>query len=252
MGGRPAEPRSRSFFIATTPRSGSWLLAEGLRAFGIAGNPEEYFNVALEPLYRAKYELASSAPYGDLIRHILLDGRTENGVFAAKLHWFQLEHLTRRLRELDGVWTGGDGRLLRAYFGEFRVVYLERRNTLRQAISWHRAICTDDWWQLAGTVPAQQRVDYNFESTKHLYYLLREYKSFWRSWLRENAPDAMTLFYEDLAHDYADGLRRVLRYVDLPEPDDIPSPVLERQDNGVSADWAGYYHESWLEVFGGG
>src|SRR5204862_7996684 len=38
----PASP-SRSYLICATPRSGSTLLCEALKAGGIAGIPEEYF-----------------------------------------------------------------------------------------------------------------------------------------------------------------------------------------------------------------
>src|SRR5262249_56036499 len=38
---------SSSYFICTLPRSGSWLLSEGLEKTGIAGRPREYFEPKL-------------------------------------------------------------------------------------------------------------------------------------------------------------------------------------------------------------
>jgi LPS sulfotransferase NodH len=240
----------RSVFIATTPRSGSWLLAEGLRGLGVAGQPEEYFGLSNEPLYRSRWGIGASAPYVEVIRRVLVAGQTRNGVFAAKFHWFQLTSLLERLRSIDGVGPIDDAALLRRYFGEFRVVHLQRRDTLRQAVSWHRAIVTDKWWRFTGAPAQSNAIEYNFEATKHLYYLLEDYKVYWRDWLSKHAPDALTICYEDLAADYPSTLRAVVRYLKLHDPGDVPPPTLARQADRTSEAHVRAYQQSWARAFG--
>lgn len=55
----PADgPRSTTtYIICTNPRSGSWLLAEGLAGTSIAGNPREWFNVQQEQATRAQWRI---------------------------------------------------------------------------------------------------------------------------------------------------------------------------------------------------
>jgi LPS sulfotransferase NodH len=240
---------ARSVFIATTPRSGSWLLAEGLAELGVAGEPEEFFSVDLEPIYREQWGVGATAPYPELIEQIIARGTTPNGVFAAKLHWFQLVHLLHQLRAVNGVRADPDGLLLRTRFGEFQVVYLERRDTLRQAVSWLRAIRSGVWWRLNDTSHDTGQLEYDFEATKNLYYLLMDYKASWRAWLAAHAPDAMTLYYEDLATDYPRALRAVLRYLHLPEPANISAPALRRQADGTTEAFVAAYRQSWTDVF---
>jgi LPS sulfotransferase NodH len=242
----------RSVFIATTPRSGSWLLAEGLRSLGVAGRPEEYFGVNNEPLYRSRWGIGASAPYAELIRRALIAGQTRNGVFAAKFHWFQLTSLLERLRSIDGVGPLDDAALLRRYFGDYRIVYLQRRETLRQAVSWHRAIVTDKWWRFAETPASAGAIEYDFEATKHLYYLLQDYNGYWRSWLSRHAPDALTICYEDLAADYPGTLRAVVRYLELRDPGDVPPPALARQADRTSEAHVSAFRRSWARTFGSG
>ena len=47
----------RAYWICFTPRTGSALLCQLLRATGVAGRPEEYFWRDNEPLYRAQWHV---------------------------------------------------------------------------------------------------------------------------------------------------------------------------------------------------
>ena len=67
-------------------------------------------------------------------------GRTENGVFAARVMWNLDELLEKLGRNLIlGFLAGRDLDLLTRGFGPLRFVYLRRRDALAQAVSWLRA-----------------------------------------------------------------------------------------------------------------
>jgi LPS sulfotransferase NodH len=241
-----------SLFIATTPRSGSWLLAEGLRSLDIVGHPEEFFSLDVEPLYRRQWGLPVSGSYVEYVRHVLREGCTSNGVFAVKVHWFQFAHLLRRLRTLNGNTSVSDRGLLEQHFGPFEMVHLERVDTLRQAISWHRALCTDQWWSVPGTVRRREEasVEFDFESVKHLYYLLGEYKASWRAWFGNNGIQPLELNYEGLVEDYPTTLRSVVGHMTLAATTPILSPLLQRQADARTEAWARAYRHSWTSLFG--
>ena len=246
-----------SLLIAATPRSGGWLLAEGLRSLGIAGHPEEYFAPDAEQAYRAQWGMPTTGPFGPLLQRALERGRTPNGVFAAKVHWSQLGMLLERLRtvpagEGNGRRSMTDRELLTRHLGPVRIVYLDRRNTLRQAISWHRAITTNRWWVVAGDEPRRPRdvTGYDFEAIKTLWWLLHDDKTSWRAWFQANHVRPLSLCYERLAADYPGTLRAVVSWLGLDPPGHIPPPRLVRQADQLSDQWMRQYLRSWRSVFG--
>ena len=73
------KPR-RAYWICFTPRTGSALICQLLRATGVAGRPEEYFWRDNEPLYRTQWHVTS---YSDYLERALEEGTTPNGIFGA-------------------------------------------------------------------------------------------------------------------------------------------------------------------------
>ena len=246
-----------NLLIAATPRSGGWLLAEGLRSLDIAGRPEEYFAPEAEQAYRSRWGMPAVGPFGLLLQRALEHGRTPNGVFAAKVHWSHLGVLLQRLRTLPGHEgrigrSMTDGELLARHLGPVRIVYLDRRNTVRQAISWHRAITTNSWWAVFGDGPDRPSdvVGYDFEAIKTLWWLLCEAKASWRGWFQANHVQPLVLSYERLVADYPSTLRAVVEWLGMDAPGCIPPPRLVRQADQLSDQWARQYRRSWLSVFG--
>src|SRR5215831_13215213 len=82
----------KSLLICTLPRSGSWLLADAIERTGIAGRPREFFEPAV-------FEHAPGSPgAAEQVARAYRKGTTDNGVFAAKLHWRQFLFAERVLR----------------------------------------------------------------------------------------------------------------------------------------------------------
>src|SRR5262249_20823009 len=129
-----------SYFICTLPRSGSWLLSESLEKTGVAGRPREYFEPKL-------YEDNPAVDPIESLDKIIRKGMTRNGVFAAKLHWYQFEFATRVVaRESDMPVP----LLIDRRFPGLCYVWLTRRDKIRQAVSYYRASKTGVWWQIPG------------------------------------------------------------------------------------------------------
>ena len=126
---RPARATSgvrASYLICTNPRSGSWLLAEGMRATGVAGRPEEYFNAFLRPVYLRDLGLRDDAPAEVVLQRMLDEGTTENGVFGAKLHRLQYAGLLDLLRDATGDRDADEISLLTRVFPALTLVHHDR------------------------------------------------------------------------------------------------------------------------------
>ena len=106
-----------SYLVLASQRSGSTLLVESLRATGVAGEPQEFFQYLpttsqspqprewftgvedksildlLDPLDEGKPDLAPAEIWRDYIRTV---GRTPNGIWGGKLMWNQTPLLLQR------------------------------------------------------------------------------------------------------------------------------------------------------------
>lgn len=119
-----------ALLICITPRSGSSLLADLLRATGHAGMPAEYLAhrqmaKTLQGLEKRDVKIDNLMQY----MRWLLESRTANNVLAVKASYFQYQPI---------IAAG----LESALFGSPALVYLSRRNIVLQAISMYLASTT--------------------------------------------------------------------------------------------------------------
>jgi LPS sulfotransferase NodH len=223
--------------VCATQRSGSTLLCELLKATGVAGVPQEFFQhfkdsgIADQPRqYLAGVEdpevLALLPPLEAGVPEPSFDfeavrraGTTPNGVFAAKIMWSHTPDLWRRL----------DGRTLEDVFGPLRYVQVVRRDKVAQAVSLWTAIQTQAW--RSGEAPAGEPV-YSAAAIRHLIGWLSEGERGWTEWLRARDPDVVV--YEDFARDPSPTIEILAG---------VPAPAapLRRQSGSRSSAWAARY-----------
>ncbi len=139
-----AAPRV-SYIIASTMRTGSYLLCEGLEWTGRAGHPREIFCPERRGMYEGEWQLPKGIALEDFLRTAIEMGTSANGVFGAKIHYHHLEPLAREAR-----FAGEPAQVLRKFFPDAKYVHLRRRDRRAQAISWYRAKVTNEWWRIKG------------------------------------------------------------------------------------------------------
>lgn len=124
------------------------------------------------------------------MKRILADGRSENGVYGAKMFASQFRAVSRSIR-------------LTQELPNLRFVRLVRRDVLGQAISWVRALQTG---QYRATQPVIRAPAYDKRAiARQLDAILDEYRSWERYFARTGEP-AIELVYEDLVRDPQGGV----------------------------------------------
>lgn len=240
--GDGSAPRA-SYLICTNPRSGSWLLAEGMRATGVAGRPEEYFNPTLRPLYLRDLHLAPDAPASTVLTRMLDAGTTGNGIFGAKVHRLQYGALLDLLRAATGDPDADEISLLTSVFPALTLVHHDRVDRVGQALSWHRALATDNWWHVRDTrdVRAEEGLVLDVGHVAALERRLRADDAAWAELFARSALPVVRSTYEDLVRDHEGTIRRLVRAVGGPPDADVPPPDLVRQSDRTTERWRARY-----------
>jgi LPS sulfotransferase NodH len=211
------------YLVATSPRSGSWLLCRGLRSLSTLGNPEEYLAAASPSYYLPRWGLPADLPYQDYLAEAFRRANGANGVLGVKAHWYQMRHCLTQLGRLP--WDGA------------QYVYLRREDTLRQAISWWRALACGQWWRSQGmaaapldplAVPAAELL-----RIATLRTVLREYDRAWRGFFADQRIKPLVLTYESLVADYAGSLRLVAAFMGV-SAEPVSATGMERQADAAT------------------
>lgn len=239
----------RTYVIASSPRTGSTLLARWLAATGRVGDPKEYLNPMQLRDWEARLaptalgRLAHRALVGPLVNltgrgrwpdarlRAALDRvrarRTSGGWFGLKLHAHHRER-----------WFDAAGRDAVAWLDASRWILLERDDEVAQAVSWARALRSGRWAShqraLAPDVYDRAAIDARIAA-------IRAARASWARFFDAHAIVPLRVGYESLVADPAGTVGAVLRFLDVDEPVALGPPPLARQADATSAAWIARY-----------
>lgn len=252
--------RPGSYLVLASQRSGSTLLVESLRATGLAGNPEEFFQylpaTSLAPQPREWFadvtdpdvlalldRLDPGSPITETPEQwrnrILAAGRSSNGVWGGKLMWNQTPLVVDRAAGLPDR-TGTDLRSAIAdVLGEVLLVKVTRDDVVDQAVSFWRAVQTRVWRGKADP-ERDARAQYNSLGIARLVTELRRQEDGWRKWFADNDITPFEVNYDELTADTTKVVAAILEALGL-DPAAAPPPDLEKQGDARSSEWAQRY-----------
>jgi LPS sulfotransferase NodH len=219
------EPRA-AYLVCSIPRSGSSLLCELLGSTGLAGAPAEFFHPDKMASLQRRWGVDE---LGDYLRELLARKTSPNGVFGIKAHWGQYQPL---FGESDP----------RTLLPALRVVFITRRDRLRQAVSWVRALQTLKWVTDVGPRVERPEVFDHDHITQKLGRIDRE-EEVWESLFDRHRIEPHRVVYEDFVAAQAETVRAVLETLGVDAPADLqlPPPLLDRQADERSEEWVERY-----------
>lgn len=231
-------PIRTSYLICTTPRSGSNFLCEVLQSFGVAGCPHEYF--WNPPFWHEQWGVSDFPSY---FERILQEGRTPNGVFGMKIMWYHLEEVLPKLALIFHDEEAPLPQRLETAFPNLRYIWLTRRDKVRQAVSFHRALQTKVW--KSTDVPQSPPVTptFDFDAIAGLLDLVEGEDRSWQEYFEGNGIVPLTITYEEMADALEETVRRILRFLDVPVPEDLSFPQTQhrKQADALSDEWVERY-----------
>lgn len=230
----------RCYAVCAVARSGSNLLTDGLHATRRAGRPNQFFCELFEETYAKKYGLDPQDDYKSYVHGVIELTSTSNRVFGFKLMGWYVESFVARLgREF----TDAAGlELIRQVFPRLKLIRIQRRDKLRQAISKARAYQSGQW-----KVRENEEVENNASFDPALIdRCLKENQREEEAWARffqQTGAQAFEIVYEEFCHDYEGTLRVVLDFLQirLPWRTQIGTPLTIRQHDELSREWEERY-----------
>jgi trehalose 2-sulfotransferase len=246
-----------AYLVLASQRSGSTLLVESLRATGVAGEPQEFFQYLpttsqapqprewfadvedesilrlLDPLDAGTPDLAPATIWRDYIRTV---GRTPNGIWGGKLMWNQTPLLLNRAKDLPD--RSGDGLLsaISDVVGSAPLlIHVYRPDVISQAVSFWRAVQTRVWRGRPDPV-RDARAEYHAGAIAHVVTMLRAQEEAWRSWFDEEKVEYLDVPYPTLWRNLTDVVGDILEQLGQ-DRRLAPAPVLERQADQRSDEW---------------
>ena len=227
----------RTFFLCSTPRTGSTMLGNLLADTGLVGRAGEYFG----EVFRRDVVPGMTRRGFDGYLVGLTEHARGTGSLGIKLHWDQVDVFLHLLRLRRGLRGANDREVVEAVFPAPQFVWMTREDTVAQAVSWWKAITMGKWTD-ARPVTGEPRFD--AEGIAGRVHRIEEHNEAWRRWFEANGIDPLHATYEALAADPAEVARRVLELVGVAVPDGFAVvPGTEQQADEVNEDWIRRYRE---------
>lgn len=232
------------YTIWFSQRNGSSLFCEGLKSTGLAGKPEEYFNFQDPGNLLSHYKVKDHEAFR---RELWKQGTTPNGIFGVKVNAPRREDdpLIEELRKVPGLKnpaTANHFEVWQNVMPNQKHIFLTRRNKIRQAVSWWKAIVSETWHRPQGVErnyrPEDIRDRYEFAAIRHLLLetSLREAKI--QDMLNQAGAQALTIVYEDFIQSYEETIRKAVKYLGIDTEDfSVAPPHYQRLADDLSDEW---------------
>lgn len=209
------------YMISSTPRAGGTLLSQQLWHSGVMGAPDEYFG-----FYNTFLRLVRRLEADTVVEYAsrLIPLRTSaNGVFGFKAHYDHLQFM---------LLTG-----LMSRFRNMKVIAIQRRDLIAQAVSHARALQTGQWTSQNKQPTAEPA--YNADLIRWSINHLDAQRRGWETFFEKHKVSPIMVDYDALAADPSGTATKVIDRVGFPKlpvsPVDLPE--IERQGDSVNAEW---------------
>ena len=235
------ERQAVSYAICATPRTGSYLLCEGLRSTGLAGKPTEYLSPSYEQYWMPRWKVGSYPGYLAKVREV---GATANGVFGVKVHPVQLDHFCRRMSGTSRATLLERRALLEEAFGDLRYVWVKRADKVGQGISYAKALQSRIWWDTDKApapydAPWPEAIRFDRALLERCITQMHVEEARWQAYFDDNDIEPLVITYETMVEDVPDAVSRVAGHLGLKLPDDfqLPPSRFRLQADSVTREW---------------
>jgi LPS sulfotransferase NodH len=229
------------YLVCTTPRTGSSFLCYLLETTGLAGmRPLPV--VGQEYLLELRIGADAGANWDELeLRQYLEQAFRKsggNGAAGFKVMWgAQMEYVEKRMQR-SRRYRGFSAHDLPRFLPEgTKYVWLVRRDRVRQAISWARAMQTQCWNTHALREYRGVQV-FDLRQIRRKIAVIERHNLEWKSFFDRNGIRPLTIVYEEFLEQPEQTVREILRYLGVAPPADFHvSAESDHRAHDVNEEW---------------
>jgi LPS sulfotransferase NodH len=149
--------------------------------------------------------------------------------------WGYFDDFTGKLRQIPVYQSMEPAELLPSIFPDLHYVYITRKDKVRQAVSFWRAMQTNIWaWSSDDVpVPAKEPV-FNYESIRSL-----KHEAQWEQYFRSGQVEPFRVVYEELVDAYEETALEILDFLAIERPERLifAERKLRKQADGITEEW---------------
>ena len=232
-----------SYIICSTPRSGSFLLCEALRNTGLAGYPDEYFGPMHVPKWSKQWNVSTATDY---INQVTVRGSTPNGVCGVKIMRLYWADFIAQLRKGTTQKNLSETDLISSLFPNLHHIWITRRNKVRQAVSWAKAMQGVPWiWEKDESFIPEQELKFKYDIIDQFIEEVVIHEAAWQEYFSDNAITPFVVVYEDFVQAYRQTAVRILDYLGIAAPSnqEFGERRLQKQADALSEEWVRKYQK---------
>ena len=236
---------SKSYLVLMTQRSGSTLLCAHLERIGY-GRPIEAFNAHQNHRNSIQWEIDYTDPHAYIKKAI--EYQTVNDVMGMKFNLTEFRLFLENARRLiqPAEFSLSDAEMVEVFFPGTRYIHLQRRNKVKQAISFSKALQNGIWNE---TVDQDEKYKkyvlpsvYDREHIECCFDILLTGDLVWQYYLSGNQLSNKLVWFEDMIQNYPGKMREIYEYLGIQDKE-IIDPPLRKQSNQESLLWAARFEK---------
>jgi LPS sulfotransferase NodH len=206
----------------------------------VCGRPSEYALGQVEHKWRDLHGCRTRQQYLDFY---LRKGLSTNGIFGAKLTWWQFCEFTAELAGSSSLSNQERALLLTQTFHDCRYIFLRRHDQVRQVVSYSRALQTGRWSsKTAGSTNHPAEEIFDVDALDELARAISVSESLWVEYLTELGTHYLPVFYEDLVREPSTWIARILAYLGVDHKGaDLCRSELQQQSDDLTEEWVRRY-----------
>ncbi len=230
-----------SVVIASTPRSGSYLLCDLLQATGHVPQADEWLTDVGLDSRRMAYQLPTDTHWTQVLAEMPAREMNSAAVFAIKTAW---EQFHSRLIELSEDGLDGLPEAAAKAFPNPKYIWIRRRDLVGQCVSWAKAMQTGQWRNRLAPGGAVSAAPLQFSAHDIFWssYFIHDLEAGWTDFFEKTADAPCIVFYEDLVADPQGAITRICEFIGLPAPPEIKLPGKPQRD-ATNAEWKNRYNQ---------
>jgi len=217
-------------------------------AIDACGIPKEYFHHNKVFKRGAK---DNPEVFLEYCNEVFQKGRTDNGVFGIKMHWWQMHDFLRQARKFPVISSKSDLEILNLFFCNPKFIYIWRQDTTAQAISNIIATNTGVW-----VAPKSNNLDPSLNSNTQkiqkeipfkpleIYGWEEDFKyqnKRWRQFLEENRIYFYEVVTEKMVSEFQATMRELVSFLELEIDSSEFNMPTQKQANKVNEDFIRRY-----------